>query len=228
MLWSKREQEIFLAINAIVLYYLKNLNQGVVFLLYCAFNGFKKKKKKAGVKSPPPTNAHIHQEETPAQIICRVLSWKQKMVQWWRFTTCPIAMEVGRQGRLWGGMRERGGSPVQQANDSPARASGEPKMSGGESWAPSGQASPPSLLSRTAMLFVMVPLERAVSRIFNAKWAKIRRFLPIQWIDFLLWSVQGPIINVYLFLMGVYETVHIIWALWMCMPVTVSLFMWVM
>lgn len=78
------------------------------------------------------------------------------------------------------------------------------------------------------MLFVMVPLERTVSRIFNAKWAKIRRFLPIQWIDFLLWSVQGPIINVYLCLMGVYMTVHITWALWMCMTVTASLFLWVM
>lgn len=78
------------------------------------------------------------------------------------------------------------------------------------------------------MLFVMVPLERAVSRIFNAKWAKIRRFLPIQRIDFLLWSVQGAIINVYLFPKGVYKTAHIIWALSTCMPVTASLFMWVM
>lgn len=78
------------------------------------------------------------------------------------------------------------------------------------------------------MLFVMVPLERAVSRIFNAKWAKIRRFLPIQRIDFLLWSVQGAIINVYLFPKGVYKTARIIWALSTCMPVTASLFMWVM
>lgn len=37
-----------------------------------------------------------------------------------------------------------------------------------------------SLLSRAALLFVMVPLERSVSRFFNAKWAKIQRFLPIQ------------------------------------------------
>lgn len=67
----------------------------------------------------------------------------------------------------------------------------KPEMRGGESWAPSRQAAPPSLLFRTAMLFVMVPLERAVSRIFNAKWAKIQRFLPIQWIDFLLWVCAG-------------------------------------
>lgn len=69
--------------------------------------------------------------------------------------------------------------PCATSSDSQAYASGKPKMSGGESWAPSRQAAAPSLLLRNAMLFVMVPLERAVSRIFNAKWAEIRRFLHI-------------------------------------------------
>ena len=117
-------------------------------------------------------------------------------------------MEVWRNGDGWG----LGGSPCLLSNKRVIHRL-KPPAGGGESWAPSGQAAPPpltSLLFRTALLCVMVPLERSVSRFFNAKWAKRRRFLPIQWIDFLLWSVQGPIINVYLLLMAVYKTVHII------------------
>lgn len=132
-------------------------------------------------------------------------------------------------GDWWGvGEKEAHLASCATSGDSQAQASSWPEKSEGEWWVPSGQAAPPSLLFTTAMLFVMVPLERTVSRIFNTKWAKIWRFLPIQWIDFLLWSVQGPIISVYLCLMGVYKTIHIIWALWMCMTVTASLFMWVM
>lgn len=94
-------------------------------------------------------------------------------------------------------------------------STGEAKMSGGELWAPAGQTSsplslPPLLLLRTAMLFVTVPLADAVSRIFNAKWAKIQHFLAIQGIDSLLGSARGPIINVSLLLMGVCKNVHII------------------
>ena len=164
-----------------------------------------------GVKSPPPPNAHIHPEETPSA------DYLQSIVI---ETKDGAAVEIYNSPNSYGGVKEweMGGgweahlvswatsgwftsSSLQQAEVNRGHLAGR-------------QADPPapptSLLSRTALLFVMVPLERSVSRFFNAKWAKIRRFLPIQWIDFLLWSVQGPIINVYLLLMAVYKTVHII------------------
>lgn len=99
-------------------------------------------------------------------------------------------------------------------------------MSGGEWWAHNGLAAAPIIaFSRTALLRVMVPLECTVSRIFNAKWAKIQRFLSMLWIDFLLRYAHGPIINVYLCLMGVWKSVHSIEAWWMPVPVTACLFM---
>lgn len=99
---------------------IKTMNQGAF-----PFYSFKSR-----VKSPPPTNAHMHPEETPAQIICRALSWKQKMVQRWRFTTHPMAMEVWRHGRLVGVRGAGKGSPRPchaTSNDSPTRASKQAK-----------------------------------------------------------------------------------------------------
>lgn len=93
-------------------------------------------------------------------------------------------------------------------------------------WAPSRQAVIISFQDCTAVCYGATGT--CGQQNFNAKWAKRQGFLPLRWIDFLLWSVQGSVINVYLFLMGVYRTVHVLWALWMCMPVTVRLFMWVM
>lgn len=62
------------------------------------------------------------------------------------------------------------GTSLQQANDEWAVNRGHL----------AGEAPPIIAFLRTAMLFITVPLEHAVSRIFNAKWAKIRRFVPIQ------------------------------------------------
>lgn len=162
------------------LFKLKMVNWGV-FLFY----NFK-----SGVKSPPPTNAHIRPGETPAQIICGALSWKQKDGAMLEIYDSPSGY---RGVKTWeigmGSESEKGSLRPRRAtsNDSPTRAPSEPKKRAEVNRGhPVGKLLPRSLLFWTAMLFVMVPLERSVSRIFNAKWAKIQHFLPIQWIDFLL------------------------------------------
>lgn len=86
-----------------------------------------------------------------------------------------------------------------------------------------GPPTPSSFLSRTAPLFRCGATGTSGQQNFNAKWAKkknFQRFLLIQWIDFLLRSVRGTIINVYLFLMAVYKAVHVLWASQTPVPVT--------
>lgn len=119
-------------------------------------------------------------------------------------------MDVWRHGGLWGvGWRKAHLASCATSSGSQIPASSEPKMSGGESRASSGQTAPRHhCFSGLHCYSLWCHWNVQVSRIFNVKWAKIRRFLLIQWIDFLLWSVQEPIINVYLFLMGVQDCPH--------------------
>lgn len=72
----------------------------------------------AGVKSPPPTNAHLHPEETPAQIICRAEHCHRNK-GWCNGRDLQLAQWLWRcedMGDWWGlGEREAHLVPVQQA-----------------------------------------------------------------------------------------------------------------